>query len=80
MLKQTSGTLSETDKKVLRVMSDRLLVTKGELATALKKELKDVSSSDVSIQRLKDMGYVDAVESMGNCYVVTQKGMRALKE
>ena len=79
MLRQTTGTLSETDKKVLRIMSDRLLVTKGELLGALKKEIKD-GASDTSIQRLRDMGYVKAVESMGNCYVVTQRGMRAMKE
>ncbi|MBU0953358.1 MAG: hypothetical protein KKA90_02985 [Nanoarchaeota archaeon] len=77
MLRKANGIMTETDKKILELMGKNLLMTKLELMNALK--TKD-GSNDVSLQRLREFGYVEAVESMGNCYVVTQQGMRALKK
>ncbi len=70
--------LTEADRMVLNVLRGKLLVTKGELVTALSNQ--NYSGMDLNIRRLVDMGYVEKVESLGTCFVITQKGMRALKE
>jgi len=70
--------LSEVEKKILELLSRQLLITKGELVVQLNRERYDGTS--VSIQRLREMGYIDKIESLGTCLVITQKGMRALKE
>lgn len=70
--------LNDVEKKILQLLSKQLLVTKGELIIQLNREKHN--GSDVSIGKLRDMGYLDKVESMGTCLVITQKGMRALKE
>ena len=70
--------LSDGDRRILELLSKQLLVTKGELLVQLNREKHN--GSDVSIGRLKEMGYIDKVESLGTCLVITQKGMRALKE
>ena len=69
--------LSENDRKILQLMGKNLLMTTGELARILKTEY---NGSAPSLQRLMEMGYVEKVESIGTALVVTQKGMRALKE
>ncbi len=56
-------------------MKGKLLATKGELLSALGRS----DGIDIVMQRLRDMGYVDKVEPLGICYVITQAGMRALK-
>lgn len=70
--------LTENDKRVLETIGKRLLITKGELSEIMKSG--DYNGNGTSLQRLKDMGYVEAIESLGTCLVVTQKGIRALKE
>ena len=70
--------LSQTDRKVLEIFSKKLLVTKEELAMQLSREKQD--GIDTVIQHLKSMDYIDKVESLGNCFVITQTGIRALKE
>lgn len=69
--------LSDTEKRILELLSRQLLITKGELTVQMNKEKHN--GSDVSINRLREMGYIDRVESLGTCLVITQKGMRALQ-
>ena len=69
--------LSDTEKKILELLSRQLLITKGELMIQMNREKHN--GSDVSINRLREMGYIDRVESLGTCLVITQKGMRALQ-
>jgi len=70
--------LSEIEKKILELLSRQLLITMGELIVQLNRERYD--GTGVSIQRLRDMGYIDKIESLGTCLVITQKGMRALRD
>jgi hypothetical protein len=69
--------LSDQEKRVLEVISKQLLITKGEIISLLNKE--KVNGTDVMLQRLRDSGYIDKVESLGTCFVVTQKGIRAMQ-
>jgi hypothetical protein len=69
--------LTEFDKNVLESMSKKLLVKKSEIATSLKLDSSD--GVDVSIGKLKELGYIDKVEALVMSYVITQKGLRALK-
>jgi len=69
--------LSEQEKRVLEVISKQLLITKGEIMGLLNKE--KVNGTDILLQRLRDAGYIDKVESLGTCFVVTQKGIRAMQ-
>ncbi len=66
--------LSDTDKRILEILAKQQLVTKAELARMLGKDSYDGTHANVS--RLMEMGYVDKVESLGTCLVITQKGMR----
>ena len=68
--------LSETERKILDVMSKQLLITKAELT----RHVGRYDGVDVHIQRLSDMGLVEKIESLGVAFVITQKGIRALKE
>ena len=70
--------LNDVERRILELLSRQLLVTKGELIVQMNREKHN--GSDVSLGRLSDMGYVDKVESLGTCLVITQKGMRVLKE
>lgn len=70
--------LSDVEKRILELLSKHLLVTKSELIVQLNREKHN--GSDISIHRLRDMGYIDKVESLGTCIVITQKGMRALAD
>jgi hypothetical protein len=69
--------LSDQEKKVLEVVSRQLLITKGEIMSFLNKER--VNGTDIMLQRLRDAGYIDKVESLGTCFVITQKGIRAMQ-
>lgn len=70
--------LNEADKKILQLLNARLLITKAEVAEFMKKE--NLNTSDGSMKRLIDMGFVESVESLGTTLVITQKGIRALKD
>jgi len=70
--------LSEEEKKIMNLMSKQMLLTKSELIVHLQKE--NYNGTDISIQRLRELGYLDKVESMGNCIVITQKGLKAMRE
>jgi hypothetical protein len=69
--------LRGTEKKILEIMSKQLLVSKPELAVALKSDGCD--GVDSGIGKLREMGYIEKVESLGTCFVLTQKGQRAVK-
>ncbi|HDD72651.1 MAG TPA: hypothetical protein ENG00_01005 [Candidatus Aenigmarchaeota archaeon] len=70
--------LSDTDKKIMEIISKQLLITKAELARKLNKEEYD--GTEVNVSRLIELGYISEVESLGTCLVITQKGIRALKD
>ena len=69
--------LTDQEKKVLEVVSRQLLITKGEIMSFLNKE--KVNGTDVMLQRLRDAGFIDKVENLGTCFVITQKGIRAMQ-
>ncbi|MFH1444984.1 MAG: hypothetical protein ABIF08_00715 [Nanoarchaeota archaeon] len=69
--------LSETEEQILAILKGKHLITKHELVTRLQRE--NGNSTQVNVERLIDMGYVDKVESLGTCLVITQKGIRLLE-
>ena len=70
--------LSDAEKMILKLMSEKLLTTRSELVMSLEKEKHN--GAEMGIQRLRNMGYIEKVESLGTCLVLTQKGQRALRE
>lgn len=70
--------LSLSEKKILEILSKDLLITKSELVNRLSTE--GLNSVELALNRLRQMGYVEKVESLGTAFVITQSGMRALKE
>lgn len=69
--------LTEQEKRILEIVSKQLLITKGEIMSLLNKE--KVNGTDLMLQRLRDASYIDKIESLGTCFVVTQKGIRAVQ-
>ncbi|MBU0898214.1 MAG: winged helix DNA-binding protein [Nanoarchaeota archaeon] len=70
--------LTEMDLKILNILKIRHLITKSELIMQLNRE--GINGNLANIEKLTDMGYVERVESLGTCLVITQKGMRILEE
>lgn len=70
--------LTEMDLKILNILKIRHLITKSELIIQLNRE--GINGNLANIEKLTDMGYVDRVESLGTCIVITQKGMRVLEQ
>ena len=68
--------LTETEKKILDLLKERHLITKEEVNRILGMQGNGAS---ISFSRLIQMGYVEKVESLGTCFVITQDGIRALK-
>lgn len=60
-----------TDKTKDTEMSRKQIIDK----TAIRRQ-----EIEFGIQRLSNMGYIQKVESLGTCFVITQEGARALKE
>lgn len=70
--------LTENEKKTLEVVNRNLLVSVQELLHALEKE--ELDSAEFILKRLQDEGFLNMVEPLGKTsYVITQKGMRAMK-
>jgi|GEM_PF-783568 predicted transcriptional regulator len=69
--------LGATERKILEFLFSRHLTTKGEIISQCSAESND--GVDVSIGRLMDSGFIDKVESLGTCFVITQKGIREMK-
>ena len=70
--------LSNTERRVLEIINSRLLITEKEFNSVMQKE--QINGVDTTFQTLKDSGFIDRIESLGTCIVITQKGMRALQE
>ncbi|MBI4176285.1 MAG: hypothetical protein HY518_03705 [Candidatus Aenigmarchaeota archaeon] len=69
--------LNDADRRVLEILNTKLLVTKDEVARQLRQD--NANGTDLNFQKLKEMGLIEKVESLGTCWVITQKGMRALR-
>jgi arginine repressor len=71
--------LSDKELQILYILRKRLLMRKEELVRNLEKE--GINADVSTIQRLKDMGYVNMIDLIGSlCYALTQNGMKVLKE
>ncbi|RLI97851.1 MAG: hypothetical protein DRO99_02310 [Candidatus Aenigmatarchaeota archaeon] len=68
------SSLSDVDRRVLDILANQLLVNKTELVRKL-----GSNGVGTSLDKLMNMGFVDKVESLGICYVITQQGIRAMK-
>ena len=66
--------LNEAEKKVIKIMQEKHLLTKMELLSVLKRD--SIPGGDRTVQRLKELGYINTVESLGNCLVITPKGLK----
>ena len=74
----TSSSLTEMEKRVLDAVNKRLLVSVPELLRALEKE--ELDGAESVLRRLQEEGFLNIIEPLGKTsYVITQKGMRALK-
>ena len=74
MFRGGNSALSEIDRKILNILGGQLLVNKTELTRKL-----GSNGVGISLEKLMGMGFVDKVESLGICYVITQQGIRAMK-
>lgn len=70
--------LSDTDRQMLEFFKERHLITKEEIASLTNGHARN--GLKFNVQRLVDLGFVEKVESLGTCYVITQAGMRALRD
>ncbi len=70
--------MNTNERTILELLEKRHLVTKSELMALLARE--NVNGADVSVGRLRDKGFIDSVQNLGNCLVLTKRGLRALKE
>lgn len=68
--------LGGTERHILEFLQKNHLTTIPELNTAMQND--GINGVSVALKKLKDFGYIISVESMGNCYVITQRGMRAV--
>ena len=64
--------MGELEKQIFELVCKQLLVNKKELVS----RFKATGGLETGLSRLIDMGYIDKVESLGTCYVATQKGIR----
>lgn len=70
--------LNMNEKAILELLSKRHLITKSELLSVIQKE--SMNGGEASVGRLKDKGFIDHVQNLGNCIVITKLGIKALKE
>ncbi len=64
--------MGDIEKQIFDMVCRQLLVNKKELVS----KFKATGGLETGLARLMDMGYIDKVESLGTCYVATQKGIR----
>ncbi len=67
--------MSDVERKILELASKNLLITKEEITRFL--NMNDYNGTDTNMGRLRELGYLDKVESLGTSFVITQKGIRA---
>lgn len=70
--------LTDDERRALEIMSQRHLITKEEIA--LLANGQGASGFQLNFQHLIDLGYIEKVESLGTCFVITQAGIRAVRE
>jgi uncharacterized membrane protein len=68
--------LTDNERKIMEILRERQIVTKEEINRVFRTNGDGVS---LSFNRLVEMGYVEKIESLGTCYVITQEGSRAMK-
>jgi len=66
------SSMGDIEKQIFDLVCKQLLVNKKELVSRFKAS----GGLETGLSRLIDMGYIDKVESLGTCYVATQKGIR----
>ncbi len=70
--------LTEMEKRVLGVVNRNLLVSVQELIKALERE--ELDGEETVLKRLQEEGFLNIIEPLGKVsYVITKKGMRALR-
>lgn len=73
-----SSRLTEMEKRILEIVNRQLLVSVEELLKAMERE--ELDGAEAVLNRLREEGFLNIVEPLGKTsYVITQKGMRALK-
>ena len=72
--------LSEIEIAILKILADRHLITRSELTRLLSKEENGASMADVSV--LVSKGLVKRLQGLTqeNSFVITQSGLRIMKE
>lgn len=73
-----SSRLTEMEKRILGIVNKNLLVSVGELLKAMERE--ELDGAEPVLRKLQEEGFLNMVEPLGRTsYVITQKGMRALR-
>ena len=67
--------MGDLERQIFDLICRQLLVNKKELVS----KFRSTGGLDTGLARLMDMGYIDKVESLGTCYVATQKGIKAFE-
>lgn len=67
--------LNLNEKRILELLNKRQLMTKDELTSTLNGE----DGVEITMGRLRDRGLIDNVANMGNCIVITKRGLQVLK-
>jgi predicted transcriptional regulator len=70
--------INQTEKAILRIVSKNELIKERELLLGLKKA--GLQEIEKNIKRLTEDGYIRAIQSFGTRYLLTQRGMKALKK
>ena len=74
----TSSKLTGTERQILEVVNRQLLVSVEELLKAMERE--ELDGARPLLRKLQEEGFLNVVEPLGKTsYVITQKGMRALR-
>ncbi len=68
--------MGDIEKQIFELVCKQLLVNKKELIA----RFRSTGGLETGLARLIDMGYIDKVESLGTCYVATQKGIRVFEK
>ena len=68
--------LNFNEKKILEIISEKLLIGKGELALSLGSQ--GTNGFNSALDHLKEKGFIDTVGGLGTSIVITQKGLREL--
>jgi len=71
--------LTDIERKILELLGSSNLLTKSELGIKVKQAGFN-GTADIGLQRLRQIGYVEHVESLGNCFVLTQDGIKAYED